>query len=349
MEQNTKQIDLTYITECIITILCPAGCPEHVYLQNLQDIIVMLQSKHGHNYMIINLSQRNDTLSRLNHKVLDTGWVDLLAPNLNQIFTVCSLMENWLQRHSKHVLVLHCRGNKGRLGVLLASYIQFSNMAASADFSLDHFAMRRFYSDKLSTQMTPSQKRYVGMLGSLLKGELRLNPSPSFLLCVVLHGPPKLRADGGKEMFQSKVQLVMCVYMLYSNFNAAQTDRLYFMLQPPQLLQGDVMVVCYDKNHRLANRQVVFRLQFHMGFVHENTLTFCKTDLDCADEGIYDLLPSLPTLWHNGHSVTVDYDTLDPVVRRDSYQEVSPLQTGDMPFKSSGPVTSFSCWFEFLW
>uniref|UniRef100_A0A3Q3XGC5 Phosphatase tensin-type domain-containing protein n=1 Tax=Mola mola TaxID=94237 RepID=A0A3Q3XGC5_MOLML len=140
-----QQIDLTYITECIITILCPAGCPEHVYLQNLQDIIVMLQSKHGHNYMIINLSQRNDTLSRLNHKVLDTGWVDLLAPNLNQIFTVCSLMENWLQRHSKHVLVLHCRGNKGRLGVLLASYIQFSNMAASADFSLDHFAMRRFY------------------------------------------------------------------------------------------------------------------------------------------------------------------------------------------------------------
>lgn len=43
-------------------------------------------------------------------------------------------------------------------------------------------------------------------------------------------------------MFQSKVQLVMCVYMLYSNFNAAQTDRLYFILQPPQLLQGDVMV-----------------------------------------------------------------------------------------------------------
>lgn len=41
--------------------------------------------------------------------------------------------------------------------------------------------------------------RYVGMLGSLLKGELRLNPSPSFLLCLVLHGPPKLRADGGKE------------------------------------------------------------------------------------------------------------------------------------------------------
>uniref|UniRef100_A0A3Q3WUM5 Uncharacterized protein n=1 Tax=Mola mola TaxID=94237 RepID=A0A3Q3WUM5_MOLML len=99
-----QQIDLTYITECIITILCPAGCPEHVYLQNLQDIIVMLQSKHGHNYMV-----RPGHKMEKRYDVLDTGWVDLLAPNLNQIFTVCSLMENWLQRHSKHVLVLHCR------------------------------------------------------------------------------------------------------------------------------------------------------------------------------------------------------------------------------------------------
>ena len=30
--------------------------------------------------------------------------------------------------------------------------------------------------------------------------------------------------------------------MFYSKFNAAQTDRLYFILQPPQLLQGEVMV-----------------------------------------------------------------------------------------------------------
>lgn len=41
--------------------------------------------------------------------------------------------------------------------------------------------------------------RYVWMLGSMLKGRLRMCPSPSFLLCVVLHGLPKIRPDGGKE------------------------------------------------------------------------------------------------------------------------------------------------------
>lgn len=54
-------------------------------------------------------------------------------------------------------------------------------------------------------------------------------------------------------------------------------------------------VVCYDKNSRSASRQVVFRLQFHMGLVHGHTLNFFKADLDCASEGIYNLLSPLPT------------------------------------------------------
>lgn len=45
-------MDLTYITERIITIYSPPGCPEEIYLQNLWEIIPMLQSKHGQNYMV---------------------------------------------------------------------------------------------------------------------------------------------------------------------------------------------------------------------------------------------------------------------------------------------------------
>ncbi|XP_028259366.1 tensin-3-like isoform X2 [Parambassis ranga] len=334
----TRRMDLTYITERIITISCPAGCAEETYLQNLQEIIPMLQSKHGHNYTLINLSQRHGALTQMNHKVLDTGWVDFLAPGLDQILSVCTMMENWLQSHQKHVLVLHCRGGKGRLGVLVASYIHFSNMSASAELSLDHFAMRRFYNDKLSALMTPSQKRYVWMLGSMLKGGLRMCPSPTFLLCVVLHGLPNMRPDGGCCLFLRVYQNLqaVCTSAVY-HANAAHTDRLYFVLQPAQLLKGDIMVVCYDKNSRSASRQVVFQLQFHTGLVVGHTLTFSKADLDCAiedprfpEEGKVELLLSESPeriagreLWHNGRSVTVDYDTLDPLVRRDSYEDSS--------------------------
>ncbi|XP_045906358.1 tensin-3-like isoform X1 [Micropterus dolomieu] len=340
--EEPQRIDLTYVTERIITIFCPPEYPDELYLQSLQEIILMLQSKHGHNYMLINLSQKNDSLTQMNHKVVDTGWVDLLAPNLDQIFSVCTMIENWLKTHPKHVLVLHCRGGKGRLGVLLASYIHFINMSSSAGLSLDHFAMRRFYSDKLSALMTPSQKRYVWMLGSILKGGLRMCPSPSFLLCVVLHGLPKIRPDGACCLFLRIYQSLqaVCTSAVY-HVNAAQTDQLYFVLQPAQLLKGDIMVVCYDKDNRSVSRQVVFRLQFHTGLVHGHTLSFSKADLDCASEdprfpedGKVELFlsdsPEKITgreLWNNGRCVMVDYDTLEPLVRRDSFQGTSSLDT----------------------
>lgn len=338
-------IDLTYITERIITIVCTSQCSEDSYLHNLSQITHMLHSKHGHNYMFINLSKTHDALYRLTQRVVDTGWTDQLAPNLDQIINVCTAMENWLHQHHKHVLVLHCREGKGLIGVLLASYIHFSNLSSSADLSLDHFAMRRFFHDKLASIMTPSQKRYVWMLGSMLKGGLRMCPNPSFLLCVVLHSLPKIRRDGGCCLFLRVYQSLqaVCTSAVY-HVNGAQTDRIYFVLQPAQLLKGDIMVVCYDKDSRSSSRQIVFRVQFHTGLVHGHSLTFFKADLDGASED-----PRFPEsgkvemffsdspekiagreLWHNGRSVAVDYDTLDPVVRRDSYQDSSSLGTGPL-------------------
>ncbi|XP_039984327.1 tensin-3-like isoform X1 [Xiphias gladius] len=217
--------------------------------------------------------------------------------------------------------------------------------------------MRRFYNDKLSALMTPSQKRYVWMLGSMLKGGLRICPSPSFLLGVVLHGLPKIRPNGGLCLFLRVYQNLqaVCTSAVY-HVAAGQTDRLYFVLQPAQLLKGDIMVVCYDKDSRSASRQVVFRLQFHTGLEHGHTLTFLKADLDCASEdprfpedGKVELLLSQSPdktagreLWHNGASVTVDYDTLDPLVRRDSYQETSPCETAAPHVLDPGNISLYA-------
>ncbi|TNN75853.1 Tensin-3 [Liparis tanakae] len=63
--------------------------------------------------------------------------------------------------------------------------------------ALDRFAMRKYYDDKVSALMTPSQKRYVWILNSLLSGSMKINASPLFLHCVVLHGIPNFDAAGG--------------------------------------------------------------------------------------------------------------------------------------------------------
>uniref|UniRef100_A0AAZ3PXG1 C2 tensin-type domain-containing protein n=1 Tax=Oncorhynchus tshawytscha TaxID=74940 RepID=A0AAZ3PXG1_ONCTS len=98
------------------------------------------------------------------------------------------------------------------------------------------------------------------------------------------------------------------------------------------------MVVCYNKNHQTASREVIFRLQFHTGIIHGRPLLFPKEDLDTAyidprfpDDGKVELVFSespekMPGSghWQNGPSVIVDYDTWDPLVRRDSYEYISP-------------------------
>lgn len=50
--EELRRINLTYITERIITIFCGPECVEETYLHNLQELVVMLQAKHGHNYMV---------------------------------------------------------------------------------------------------------------------------------------------------------------------------------------------------------------------------------------------------------------------------------------------------------
>lgn len=72
--------------------------------------------------------------------------------------------------------------------------------------------------------------RYVWMLGSMLKGGLRMSPSPSFLLCVVLHGLPKMRPDEGEEHMCDLEVVVSFKYQQLVVIQALQmTSTVYFL------------------------------------------------------------------------------------------------------------------------
>ncbi|XP_055979837.1 tensin-3-like [Sorex fumeus] len=66
--ENSHELDLTYITERIIAVSFPAGCSEESYLHNLQEVTRMLRSKHGDNYLVLNLSEKKYDLTKLNPK-----------------------------------------------------------------------------------------------------------------------------------------------------------------------------------------------------------------------------------------------------------------------------------------
>ncbi|XP_017278380.1 tensin-2 isoform X2 [Kryptolebias marmoratus] len=327
--------DLTYITERIISVFFPPELEEQQYRRNLQEVASMLKSKHQDKFLLLNLSEKRHDINRLNPKVQDYGWPDLHAPPLDRICAICKAMETWLTSDPNTVVVLHCKGNKGKTGVIVAAYMHYSKISAGADQALTTVAMRKFCEDKVSSSLQPSQNRYIYYFSGLLSGSIKMNSSPLFLHQILVPSLPNFQTGGGFYPFLKLYQSLQLVYTsgVYDP-QSSRARKLCVTLEPALLLKGDIMVKCYHRRSRAAEREVVFRVQFHTCTVHGAQLWFGKTELDlaCAE----DRFPPDATvefIFTNGPektkgrecskndtSVKVDYDTSDPVIRWDSYE-----------------------------
>ncbi|XP_060931528.1 tensin-2 isoform X1 [Limanda limanda] len=327
--------DLTYITERIISVFFPPNLEEQRYRLNLKEVAAMLKSKHQDKFLLLNLSERRHDITKINPKVHDFGWPDLHAPPLDKICAICKAMETWLTSDPQHVVVLHCKGNKGKTGVIIAAYMHYSKISAGADQALSTLAMRKFCEDKVSSSLQPSQNRYIYYFGGLLSGAIKMNSSPLFLHQVLIPSLPNFQGEGGYFPFMKIYQAMQLVYTsgIY-DLQGTGGRRLCVTIEPALLLKGDIMVKCYHRRAQSADRDTVFRLQFHTCTIHGSQLWFGKGELDgaCVDERF----PSDATVefvfssgperikgreyQKNDPTVTVDYHTADPVVRWDSYE-----------------------------
>uniref|UniRef100_A0A674MPE0 Tensin 2b n=1 Tax=Takifugu rubripes TaxID=31033 RepID=A0A674MPE0_TAKRU len=323
--------DLTYITERIISVFFLPDLEEQRYCRNLQEVASMLKSKHQDKFLLLNLSEKRHDITRVNPKVQDYGWPDLHAPPLDRICAVCKAMETWLMSDPHNVVVLHCRGNKGKTGVIVAAYMHYSKISAGADQALTTLAMRKFCEDKVSSSLQPSQNRYIYYFGGLLSGNIKMNSSPLFLHQILIPSLPNFQAGGGFFPF---LKIYQSLQLVYTSGIYSRARKLCVTMEPALLLKGDILVKCYHRRSQSAEREVVFRVQFHTCTVHGAQLWFGKTELDvaCTD----DRFPPDATVEfsfssgpektkgreerRSDTSIKVDYNTLDPVVRWDSYE-----------------------------
>uniref|UniRef100_A0A8C7V5G3 Tensin 1 n=1 Tax=Oncorhynchus mykiss TaxID=8022 RepID=A0A8C7V5G3_ONCMY len=334
MDEN-YEVDLVYITERIISVSFPSGAEERSYTSNIKEVASMLASKHGEHYLLLNLSERRNDITKLNHKVLEFGWPDHYAPALDKICSMCKAMDTWLNADQHNVVVLHNKGNRGRTGVVVAAYMHYSNISASADQALDRFAMRRFYEDKALPVGQPSQRRYVRYFSGLLSGHIKINNKPLFLHHVIMHGIPNFESKGGCRPFLKIYQAMQPVYTsgIY-NVQGDSHTSICITIEPGLLLKGDILLKCYHKRFRSPIRDVIFRVQFHTCAIHDLGVVFGKNELDQTFkderfpeygkvEFVFSFGPEkIKGMGHleNGPQVSVDYNTQNPLIRWDSYE-----------------------------
>uniref|UniRef100_A0A8C3BAK5 Tensin 1 n=1 Tax=Cairina moschata TaxID=8855 RepID=A0A8C3BAK5_CAIMO len=283
--ESSCELDLLYITERIIAVSYPSAAEEQSFRSNLREVAHMLKSKHGDNYVLFNLSERRHDISKLHPKV----------------GRACG----------EHGALGAGAGQPGNL------WDQLLLQAAGGRNS------------------RPPASWYIHYFSGLLSGSIKMNNKPLFLHHVIMHGIPNFESKGGCRPFLKIYQAMQPVYTsgIYNVQGDSQTG-ICITIEPGLLLKGDILLKCYHKKFRSPTRDVIFRVQFHTCAVHDLDIVFGKEDLDEAFrderfpeygkvEFVFSYGPEkIQGMEHleNGPSVSVDYNTSDPLIRWDSYE-----------------------------
>lgn len=71
-------------------------------------------------------------------QVLDVGWPGQHAPSLHLLCSICKSIENWLNTHSEHALLLHCRVNAQPSAFLFPPHPSLTDLVPTSVFRSYH-------------------------------------------------------------------------------------------------------------------------------------------------------------------------------------------------------------------
>lgn len=293
-------LDLTYITDRIIAMSFPATGIEATYRNKLEDVAAMLKEKHGDNFLIINCAEKSYETDNLCNQVLDFGWPDHMAAPLERLISAVQAMDSWNQSDPSNVVVVHCKGGKGRTGLVIAAYMLMARIFEDPDLAMEHFAVKRFEStDRTKTGITQySQRRYCYYFKDVIDNKLKVRQRKLFLSNLVISKVPNFDGKGGCKP----------VVKLYE-FPSGSTQAKQFFQYPPDGVKGDdhrfteesgsVVIplnrlmemsdLLVEVSHRHQSSfkkeelQPIFRCQFNsmaMTGANAESVTFTKAELD---------------------------------------------------------------------
>lgn len=197
-----------------------------------------------------------------------------------------------------NVIAVHCKGGKGRTGMMVAAWLVRSGQFPQAQQSLAYFRERRTDRSRGTKSQgvdTPSQSRYVCYYERLLtelSGEL---PPPTALRLskMVVSGLPGLSQEGCKDwrfevflmktkIFQSSLGSPHLEQVLVSLDLDHSAVCIVFNTDHPLVLTDDVKFkfYCSNKSVPTGSDKCQFYFWLHTTFVRENRLFLKRSEID---------------------------------------------------------------------
>ena len=205
---------------------------------NINDVSNFLNERHGENYLVINLSGTKYDNSKFNYNVIEHKIIDHHAPSLSSLFEICNEIHEYLTADISNVVVISCKGGKGRAGTLICCYLLFTGRFKNPDEAFAYYSIKRFYKGEGVTQ--PSQRRYVNYFYNILTKNKRYFPYRIKIKSIVIENFDK--SDRNGQYISSYCDF----YNNNSNKIAATTKENYF--NQKTFLVKDNKACITDKN-----------------------------------------------------------------------------------------------------
>ncbi len=132
-----------------------------------------LNKYHCDNYLIFDLcAERSYDDILFNGRVMRSrAMIDHSVCSLSDMFEFAQLVHLYLRHNPIHCAVIHCKGGKGRTGLMVCACLMYDYRDTTVDEALDYFVTMRTNitkGGKLQGVQTPSQLRYCKYFYQLL-------------------------------------------------------------------------------------------------------------------------------------------------------------------------------------
>ncbi|EKX33150.1 hypothetical protein GUITHDRAFT_44334, partial [Guillardia theta CCMP2712] len=145
-------LDLTYITSRVIAMGTPAFGKHSSYRNDIHVVSRFMSLRHYGCFFIFNLCDTfvssdgvtgNYNPNMLFNQVQRIPFEDHGPPLMSEMLQFCEEAQVWLQKDPRNVIAIHCKGGKGRSGVMSSAIILWSGHRKCAVDALELFTFRR--------------------------------------------------------------------------------------------------------------------------------------------------------------------------------------------------------------
>ncbi|XP_072039978.1 phosphatidylinositol 3,4,5-trisphosphate 3-phosphatase TPTE2-like [Amphiura filiformis] len=294
-QKDGFDLDLTYITDRVIASSFPSAGSQSIYRNAIDEVGRFLDTKHPENYKIYNMcSERHYDESFFHFRVKRLMIDDHNVPKLTELLDFLDDIRTWVEADPDHIIVIHCKGGKGRTGLAVCAWLLESDTFKSADDALEYFGRRRTdYSegDKFQGVETPSQARYVNYFEQIKFKMGRVIPKPKVLKLQslrILNLGGLGKGDGrdiGMEVVTDGTTVFGCTLGRNMNCQAVydrDIDGCVVRLINGPVVSGDVKIRFKSSSRFVpkAYDNCAFFFWFNTGFIRGNRLYLERNELD---------------------------------------------------------------------